>query len=101
MVVKYDIRKNAYYDSVTLMLISKEIKKMDGVDEVLVGMGTELNKELAENLSLAGADITALSANDFFIAARLENEDIMNSVEHPRIIATWNLDDNQMVVIPI
>lgn len=80
MVVKYDIRKNAYYDSVTLMLISKEIKKMDGVDEVLVGMGTELNKELAGNLDLAGEDVIALSANDFFIAARLEDEGIMNSV---------------------
>lgn len=80
MLVKYDIRKNTYYDSVTLMLISKEIKKMDGVDEVLVGMGTELNKELAENLELAGEDISALSANDFFIAARLDNENVMNSV---------------------
>ena len=80
MVVKYDIRKNAYYDSVTLMLISKEIKKMDGVDEVLVGMGTELNKELAANLDLAGDDIITLSANDFFIAARLSEEKVMESV---------------------
>jgi len=30
-----------------------------------------------------------------------QTEDIMNSVEHPRIIATWNIDDNQKVVIPI
>lgn len=80
MVVKYDIRKNTYYDSVTLMLISKEIKKMDGVEEVLVGMGTELNKELAANLQLAGGDVSTLSSNDFFIAARLENEKVMESV---------------------
>lgn len=42
--VKYDVRKNTYYDSVTLMLISKEIKKIKGVTEALVGMGTDLNK---------------------------------------------------------
>ena len=35
--IKLDIKKNAYYDSVTLMLISKELKKLDGVTEALVG----------------------------------------------------------------
>ena len=30
-VVKLEIRKNAYFDSVTLMLISKDLKKLDGV----------------------------------------------------------------------
>jgi len=65
--VKYEIRKNTYYDSVTLMLISKEIKKIDGVKEALVGMGTDLNKELAENLAISNDDIRNLSPNDFFV----------------------------------
>ena len=39
-----DVRKNTYFDSVTLMIITKELKEMDGVNEVLVGMATELNK---------------------------------------------------------
>ena len=30
-VVKLEIRKNAYFDSVTLMLISKDLKNIDGV----------------------------------------------------------------------
>ena len=33
--VKLEIRKNAYFDSVTLMLISKDLKKLDGVKEAL------------------------------------------------------------------
>lgn len=65
--VKFEIRKNAYYDSVTLMIISKEIKKIDGVQEALVGMGTDLNKELAENLSISHDDIKSLTPNDFFV----------------------------------
>ena len=30
--VKLDIKQNTYYDSVTLMLISKDLKKLDGVE---------------------------------------------------------------------
>ncbi len=66
--VKYEIRKNTYYDSVTLMIISKEIKKISGVEEALVGMGTDLNKELAENLGISHDDIRALTPNDFFVS---------------------------------
>ncbi|HAS74058.1 MAG TPA: FdrA family protein [Clostridiales bacterium UBA8960] len=78
--VLYEIRKNAYYDSVTLMLISKEIKALDGVTEVLVGMATELNKELAGNLSLGSETLDELSPNDFFIAADVENSEVMDLV---------------------
>lgn len=66
--VKYEIRKNTYYDSVTLMIISKEIKKIAGVHEALVGMGTDLNKELAENLGISHDDIRAITPNDFFVS---------------------------------
>lgn len=71
--VKYEIRKNTYYDSVTLMIISKEIKKINGVEEALVGMGTDLNKELAENLSISHDDIKSLTPNDFFVSVLAED----------------------------
>ena len=48
--VKLEIRKNTYYDSVTLMIISKDVKNLSGVSEALVGMGTDLNREIAGNL---------------------------------------------------
>ena len=69
-----DIRKNTYYDSVALMLITKEIKKMPNVKQVIVGMGTELNKELAENLNLSNDEIRGLTPNDFFIAAMSDDD---------------------------
>ena len=52
--VKLEVRKNAYFDSVTLMIISKDVKKLPGVKEALVGMGTDLNREIAEKIGLAG-----------------------------------------------
>ena len=73
--VKLEIRKNAYYDSVTLMLISKELKKLDGVSEALVGMGTDLNKEIAQNIGVSTPELDrAVSANDFFVAVQCEDE---------------------------
>lgn len=81
MIQCVEIRKNTYYDSVALMLVTKEIKKMPLVRDVIVGMGTELNKELAENLNLSNDQIKALTPNDFFIAAGLETENENNSAD--------------------
>lgn len=75
-----DIRKNTYYDSVALMLITKEIKKMPNVKEVIVGMGTDLNKELTENLNLTNDAIRALTPNDFFIAAASDDENALEMI---------------------
>lgn len=68
MALKYLIRENAYYDSVTLMIITREVKKIEGVKEVIVGMGTELNKELAGNLNLLTPQLQKITPNDFFIS---------------------------------
>lgn len=78
--VRYEIRKNAYYDSVTLMLISKEIKRLDGVTEAIVGMGTELNKELTGYLHLDNGQLEAISPNDFYIAAEVDSDEVMAAV---------------------
>jgi len=77
--VKLDIKQNTYYDSVTLMLISKDLKKLDGVEEALVGMGTDLNRDIAHNLGLVTPEFETITANDFFVAIRCENDDVMSA----------------------
>ena len=79
--IQLEIRKNAYYDSVTLMLISKELKKLEGVTEALVGMGSDLNKEIAQNIGVATPELeTSVSANDFFVAVACEDESAFAAV---------------------
>ena len=78
--IQYEIRRNAYYDSVTLMLISKDIKNIEGVEEAIVGMGTDLNKELTVNLGLKHDDLETLSPNDFYIAAKVSSDEVMKAV---------------------
>lgn len=80
MEVSIVVRKNTYYDSVTLMLITKDVKEIEGVKEVLVGMGTDLNKELAENLNISTDEIRDLTPNDFFITVLSEDASIMDEV---------------------
>lgn len=82
--MKLHVKPNAYYDSVTLMLISRELKQLSGVHEALVGMGTDLNKEIACNIGLNSPDLEKCMVNDFFIAADCEDavwELVLDKVE--------------------
>lgn len=80
------VRENAYYDSVTLMLISREMKKLDGVEEVLVGMGTDLNLDLVKMLDMMVPELEKVTPNDLFIAAMFDETkvtmaDLLDSFE--------------------
>jgi len=82
MTLQTSIKRNAYYDSVTLMLLSRELQKLEGVEDLLVGMGTDLNLDLARNLGMASGEFDTLTANDLFIAAKFDDKKIsMQAIE--------------------
>lgn len=85
------VKKNAYNDSVTLMLISREIQKLDGVDEVLVGMGTELNLDLVKTLDMFVPELDAITPNDLFIAAMYDE----SKINMDDILAAFNEEMNK------
>lgn len=62
-----DVRPGAYYDSVTLMLVSRTLTDRDDVVNAIVAMGTELNLAL---LAEAGFDVSDVSAADLVLAVR-------------------------------
>lgn len=80
MVVKVILRKNAYYDSVTLMAISKKIEEIDGVVNANVSMGTELNKELLNNAGMVTEEVKNASPSDLIIAFKVINEEMVDKV---------------------
>ena len=73
MTLQTSIKRNAYYDSVTLMLLTRELQKLEGVEDLLVGMGTDLNLGLAKGLGLATDELDSLTVNDLFIAAKIDD----------------------------
>lgn len=82
MTLHTSIKRNAYYDSVTLMLLSRELQKLEGVEDVLVGMGTDLNLDLARDLGLASSELEGLTPNDLFITAKIDDAQIsMKQIE--------------------
>ncbi|HSN94962.1 MAG TPA: hypothetical protein VLR89_07870, partial [Anaerolineaceae bacterium] len=82
MTLQTSVKRNAYYDSVTLMLLTRELQKLEGVEDLLVGMGTDLNLDLARGLGLATNDFDTLTPNDLFIAAKIDDAVIsMGAVE--------------------
>jgi len=99
--VKLEVHKNAYYDSVTLMIISKELKKLAGVSQALVGMGTDLNRELARGSGLGAPGLDAVTANDFFVAADCRDEAAFNAcVSKVEELLTRRDDSGQAAYCP-
>jgi FdrA protein len=55
-----DVLKGAYYDSVTLMLVAKELNKLEGVSSSSLSMGTEANYRI---MAGGGFDLSGIDAS--------------------------------------
>lgn len=67
MTVKTLVKKSEYHDSVTLMLVARELGKFPGVIDVGVIMGTEANKALLNEAGLLTPDGQSATPNDLVI----------------------------------
>ncbi len=72
MAIQTLIKRSEYHDSVTLMLVARELSHMAEVDDAAVVMGTEANKGLLKNAGLLTAEAEAASPNDLVIAVKGE-----------------------------
>lgn len=80
MFVKTIVRSNAYFDSVTLMSLTSQVSGMAGVQDIMVGMGTDLNKESLSRLDLLTDEAKTSSPNDLLIGVRVSDEKVLNDV---------------------
>lgn len=69
------IKKNSYFDSVTLMGITKRLASLEGVLNLSVSMGSDLNKALLQDSGMSTPEAEAATPNDLIISFCLENED--------------------------
>jgi FdrA protein len=68
LTIKTLIKKSEYHDSVTLMLVARELTKFPGVIDVGVIMATEANKALLKESGLLTPEAQAANPNDLVIA---------------------------------
>jgi FdrA protein len=69
------VRKSAYYDSVTLMRVSRDLETLPGVRNVAVMMGTEANRALLREAGLLAAEGEAAGPADLVVAVSAETPD--------------------------
>ncbi|MBI2123061.1 MAG: acyl-CoA synthetase FdrA [Armatimonadetes bacterium] len=70
MMVRSVIKPSAYFDSVTLMLVQKEVRQLPGVEEAGAVMGTGANKELLRDADLLTAEAEAARPDDLILVVR-------------------------------
>jgi len=69
VVVVGRIKRGAYFDSVTLMTVGKEVSGMGGVIDAAVVMGTEENKSILAAAGLLAPEFEEAGDTDLLIGA--------------------------------
>jgi FdrA protein len=72
--IKTLIKKSEYHDSVTLMLVARELTKFPGVIDVGVIMATEANKALLKDSGLLTSEAQAATPNDLVIVVSAKDD---------------------------
>ncbi len=79
MIIRNIVRENFYNDSVSLMLLSSKIAKMEGIEEAAVMMATPHNLQLMDRSGLLLADARDASPNDMIIALMARDEETVEA----------------------
>jgi FdrA protein len=79
------VKRNLFRDSIQLMRLTEEVKKLEGVDDAVVSMGTDTNRRLLQDLGLFSKVTAAAGDGDLIIAVRVrqgfDGADVMQHVE--------------------
>jgi FdrA protein len=67
------VKKNTYFDSVSLMSISTKANQIDGVVQAFVAMGTDMNKEVLRNLGLLGPELETAGNGDLMTVVETDD----------------------------
>ena len=74
MIVAGQIRKGAYFDSVTLMRVGKEMAGLQGVADAAVVMGTKSNKAILSSGGLFATKFKDAGDTDLLVAVKAETQ---------------------------
>ena len=74
MITKGFIKKGEYFDSVSLMIISRELTKLEGIIDSAVVMGTKENRAILEAAKLLVDAFKNADDTDLLIGIKAESE---------------------------
>lgn len=79
MSTKVVIKKNTYFDSVSLMSLSTKANQLEGVDQAFIAMGTQMNKEVLANVGLMTPELEEAKGSDLMIVIKTVSEELLES----------------------
>lgn len=79
MSMKMVIKPNTYFDSVSLMSLSTKANQIEGVEQAVIAMGTEMNKEVLKNVGLLTTELEQAKTSDLMIVIKAPSDDICES----------------------
>lgn len=77
--LKTIIKKDSYQDSVSLMLLSTKVQKLEGVTRATVMMATEANHAMFAAAGLLTDEVKAASPNDMAIVIDAQSEEALSN----------------------
>ncbi|MBC8181601.1 acyl-CoA synthetase FdrA [candidate division KSB1 bacterium] len=80
MVIKGIIKRGEYFDSVSLMMVSKDINEQDGILDSAVVMGTKENRDILKASGLLIKKFEQASDTDLLIAIKAKAEKVANNI---------------------
>lgn len=75
------IRKNTYFDSVSLMSMSTKANQVEGVTQALLGMATPMNKEVLANVGVVHPSVSEAKPSDLMIVIDAADDMIEAAIE--------------------
>lgn len=76
MIVKANLLKGRYFDSVSLMLAARDVRGMEGVLDAALVMGTTENKSILRSSGMDVSSIFDAGDADLLVVVKAENEQI-------------------------
>lgn len=80
MTVEIKIKKNTYFDSVSLMSFSTKANQIEDVKQAMIGMGTDMNKEVIRNVGMGTPEIEEAGSGDLMIAIETDNLEAVENI---------------------
>ncbi|MHC5268776.1 acyl-CoA synthetase FdrA [Enterococcus sp. LJL98] len=63
---------NRYIDSVSLMALSTKANQIDGIDQIILAMATDMNKEVMKNVGLFNEQVEKALSSDLLIVMKVK-----------------------------
>lgn len=76
MTVQVLVKPNTYIDSVSLMSLTTKANQIEGVDQAIIAMATEMNKEVIKNVGLLTQEVEDAKSSDLVIIVKAASDEL-------------------------